>query len=137
VVEALNAAIILEKYNISAEVIDLRTLRPLDEEVILTSVKKTGRLLALDLGWSKYGVSSEIISIVTQKIFEDLKSPPSRLGVKDTPIPSTRSLANLVYSSIGDIIDEVLNSLKLNIEIDKNLIPNIEDIPNKNFRGPF
>ena len=62
--------------NVSAEIIDLRSLRPLDEKTILKSVSKTGKIIVIDNGWTKYGIASEIISMVVEKGFKFLKSPP-------------------------------------------------------------
>jgi len=135
--ESLRCAEILSKYGISVEVIDLRSLRPLDETTILNSVKKTGRLLVADNGWSKFGVSSEVISIVTQKIFTYLKSQPERVGIKDTPIPSTRSLANLIYPSSKDLIECINAMMKTSVPIEDKDIPAIKDVPDQKFIGPF
>ena len=135
--EALRCANILSKYGISVEVIDLRSLRPLDETTILNSVKKTGRLLVADTGWSKFGVSSEIIAVVTQNLFKSLKSQPERVGIKDVPIPSTRSLANLVYPGFKELIGCINTMMKSSITIADEDIPIITDVPDKNFTGPF
>ena len=135
--EALRCANILLKYGISVEVIDLRSLRPLDESTILNSVKKTGRLLVADNGWSKFGVSSEVITLVTQNLFTSLKAQPERVGIKDVPIPSTRSLANLVYPGCKEIIQCVNKILKTSVDIASDDIPTITDVPDQNFKGPF
>ncbi len=73
---------VLKRSGISPEIIDLRSIRPLDKGTILKSVKKTRNLLVLDNGWKSFGVSSEIISIVSEKLSGSLKSNPVRLGVK-------------------------------------------------------
>ena len=135
--ESLRCANILLKYGISVEVIDLRSLRPLDETTILNSVKKTGRLLVADTGWSKFGVSSEIIAVVTQNLFTSLKSQPERVGIKDTPIPSTRSLANLIYPSSKDLIECINAMMKTSVPIEDKDIPAIKDVPDQKFIGPF
>jgi len=135
--EALRCADILSNYGISIEVVDLRSLRPLDETTIISSVQKTGRLLVADCGWSKFGVSAEIIYLVTHKLFSSLKSQPERVGLKDVPIPSTRSLANLVYPGCKDIIDCINLMMKTSINIKDKDIPIIRDQPDKDFVGPF
>jgi acetoin:2,6-dichlorophenolindophenol oxidoreductase subunit beta len=137
ILEALRCANILSDYGISLEILDLRSLRPLDETTILNSVKKTGRLLVVDNGWSKFGVSSEIISLVTQNLFPSLKAQPERIGIKDAPIPSTRSLANLIYPGCNDIIESVNKIMGTNLGIASEEIPTINDVPDQNFKGPF
>jgi len=136
-IEALRVEEILKKFNISIEILDLRTLRPLDKEAILNSVTKTGRVLVIDIGWSLYGVSSEIISTIVENIFMKLKAPPKRIGLKDTPIPSTKTLANIAYPSLKEIISEIIELLDLNIDISNINIPDNQDVPNQAFRGPF
>ena len=137
-VEALRCASILAKCGINAEVIDLRSIRPLDESTILKSVSKTGRLLTIDNGWSKYGIGSEIVSLVAEKRLKFLKSPPIRVGPKDVPIPSTRALANLVYPSTYEILKSVEKSLgKELLGMNWDNLLKVEDTPDKTFQGPF
>jgi len=136
--EIINAAKILKDFNINAEVIDLRSLRPLDEDTIIKSVNKTEKLLVVDSGWTKYGISAEIISVVAEKIINK-KILSKRLGMTDTPVPSTRALAKYSYPNAVNIVKNVLSMFNIkseNIyEKYKNYIPT--DVPNKNFRGPF
>ena len=87
----------MKKYNINPEIIDLRSIRPLDTKTILTSVKKTKRILVIDNGWTSFGISSEIITIVTENLNNILKSKPVRIGINDSPIPSSRALAQYCY----------------------------------------
>jgi len=91
VYEALHAANDLEKEGISAEVVDLRTLVPLDKETILNSVKKTGRLLVVDEDYQSYGMSGEIIATVSENI-ANLKALPGRIAYPDIPVPYSRPL---------------------------------------------
>ena len=83
--------------NISAEVIDLRTIKPLDETLILESLKKTGRLLIVDTGWSMGGVCAEIGCLASEKGFSFLKAPIKRIGLPDCPSPAGDVLENLYY----------------------------------------
>ena len=92
---ALKAAELLEKENISAEVIDLRTLRPLDIETIIKSVKKTNRLLSVEEGWMSSGIGAEIISLVTSKAFDYLDAPPERIAALNVPLPYASNLEKL------------------------------------------
>ena len=99
-VQVLRLKQIIKLSKISAEIIDLRSLRPLDKNTILNSVKKTKKILVVDNGWKSFGISSEIISLVTESIFEKLKAAPIRLGLKEIPVPSTRVLAKtFLYKS--------------------------------------
>ena len=88
VTEAYSAAEELSREGIEAEIIDLRTLRPLDEEIILNSVSKTGRLLIADCGWKTGGITAEISAMVAEKGFELLKAPIRRVACPDVPTPS-------------------------------------------------
>jgi len=109
---ALEAANILEKEGISLEVIDLRTLSPLDMDVISDSVKKTGHLLTVEEGNKSVGVGAEIVSRVLEKTFDYLDAPPRRLASRDIPIPFNRNLEGAVLPDIQKIIFEVKELLK-------------------------
>lgn len=102
--KALEAANILEKEGISVEVIDLRTIKPIDEEAILNSVKKTNRLLALQETWLTCSVMSEVVSIVSEKAFDYLDAPIRRIGAKDAPVPFNPILENYVLPQVQDIV---------------------------------
>ena len=139
VLEALRCADILLKQGISIEVIDLRSIRPLDSEMILESVSKTKRLVVADNGWIHYGVSAEIISLVTENIFDQLICKPARIGMNDTPSPSTRALANHFYPRAIELVGKISEIMKLDIDL-KSVLPNINpqlDIPDPSFKGPF
>lgn len=86
--------------NIHAEVIDLRTVKPLDEEIILNSVKKTGKLLIVDTGWKEGGLSAEIGCLVAEKTLSSLKAPIERIALPDCPSPAGNVLENLYYPSV-------------------------------------
>jgi len=112
VIEALRAAEELRKEGCDAEVIDPRTLRPLDEEVILESVKKTGRLVIADTDWKTCGAASEIASMVAQRGFEYLKSSIKIVAWPDVPIPASYVLEEAFYPGRDDIIKSVKELLK-------------------------
>ena len=97
VVEALNAAAELAKSGIGAEVIDLRSIRPLDEATILESVKKTGRLVVVDTSWELCGVASEIAALAVEKAFVHLKAPVRRISLADCPAPVSMPLEAAFY----------------------------------------
>jgi pyruvate/2-oxoglutarate/acetoin dehydrogenase E1 component len=90
VVSALEAANTLAGEGIEAEVIDLRTLVPLDERTILDSVAKTGHLVITDEGRLRCGVASEIAATVSEHGFESLKAPPARVARMDAPVPGNQ-----------------------------------------------
>jgi pyruvate dehydrogenase E1 component beta subunit len=112
VIEALRAAEELQKEGCDAEVIDPRTLKPLDEEIILESVKKTGRLIIADTDWRTCGAASEIASIVAQKGFKYLKSPVKIVAWPDVPVPSSYVLEEAFYPSKDDIIKSAKELLR-------------------------
>ncbi|ARM74655.1 alpha-ketoacid dehydrogenase subunit beta [Acidianus manzaensis] len=103
---SLKAAEILQKEGISTEVIDLRTLVPLDEETIIKSVSKTGRALIVDEDYMSYGVSGELAFRIQNKALKNLKVPISRLAVPDVPIPFSKPLESAVIPSVESIYSE-------------------------------
>lgn len=106
-VEALKAKEILDRRGISLEIIDPRTLTPLDVKPIFDSVLKTGRCIVADYDWTFCGFSAEIASQVSRECFGKLKSAVERLGFAPTPCPTTRPIENLFYPSAVQIIRTV------------------------------
>lgn len=104
---ALAAAESLAELGIDAEVIDLRTLRPLDTETILNSVKKTNRIVTVEEGWPYAGIGSEIIALLCEHGFDDLDAPPLRVTAKDVPLPYAANLEKLALPHVNDIIHAV------------------------------
>lgn len=139
VIEALKAAEILSGLSLSAEVIDVRCLRPLDEDSILESVRKTGHLLVVDIGWKTCGFAAEIVSLVVEKAFRDLKKAPVRVASPDSPTPCTPALANAFYPRAKDIIGPVGEMFEMNISetLRYQAEPELLDIPDPCFTGPF
>jgi len=110
--ESIKAANELEtKFGISAEVIDLRTIKPLDKKTILNSVAKTSRLIVCDVGWRSFGVSAEIIATIMEKNIQ-LKSPPKRITLPDIPAPASRSLEKIYYPGNKDIIQSSISLIR-------------------------
>jgi len=107
--EALNALSALEKSGIDVELIDPRTVKPLDEALIFESVKKTGRLVIADGGWKTCGVAAEISALVSENIFGDLKSPIVRVTLPDCPAPASSVLEKEFYKTSKDIVEAVKN----------------------------
>lgn len=104
VVEALKAADVLANENTRVEVIDLRTLKPLDEEMILRSVEKTGTLLVADAAWKTCGAAAEIVACVAEKGFEHLRAPVQRVTLPDVPAPASRTLEKAYYITADDLV---------------------------------
>lgn len=107
VLHALEAADSLEKEGISVEVIDLRTLSPLDMDTILESVRKTGHLLTVEEGNKSVGVGAEVASRVVEEAFDYLDAPIKRLASKNVPIPFNKELEQAVIPNTQKIVDEV------------------------------
>lgn len=107
VIEALRVAAELQEKGYDLEVIDLRTLKPLDEQIILNSVKKTGRLIIVDTDWVTGGVTAEIAAMVADKGFEYLKAPIKRVGWPDVPVPASYVLEEAFYPGAEQIINAV------------------------------
>ena len=104
---ALKAAEALAEQGISAEVINLRTIRPLDIETIAASVKKTSRMVSLEEGWPFAGIGAEIIAVVTEHCFDWLDAPPVRVAGVDVPMPYAANLEKLALPQPGWVVDAV------------------------------
>jgi pyruvate dehydrogenase E1 component beta subunit len=104
---ATKAAAELEKLGIDAEVIDLRSLRPLDTETVIASVMKTGRIVTVEEGWQQSGVGAEISARVVEQAFDYLDAPPARVSGKDVPMPYAANLEKLALPSVADVIEAV------------------------------
>ena len=104
---ALSAATVLERDGISVEVVDPRTLQPLDEETILTSVRKTNRLLIVHEAWVRGGFGAEVAAMVVDKAFDYLDAPVARLGAPHTPMPYNDRLELEVIPSQERIVDAI------------------------------
>jgi len=85
-------------------VIDLRTLRPMDSATVVESVKKTGRCVAIEEGWSQCGVSAEIAMRVQQEAFDYLDAPVARVTGKDVPMPYAANLEKLALPSVAEVV---------------------------------
>jgi pyruvate dehydrogenase E1 component beta subunit len=101
---ALEAAEQLQGEGISAEVIDLRTLRPLDVDTIVASVQKTNRLVSVEEGWAYAGIGSEIAAQMMERAFDYLDAPVQRIAAKDVPLPYAANLERLALPQTADIV---------------------------------
>jgi pyruvate dehydrogenase E1 component beta subunit len=102
---ALKAADQLAKEGIQAEVIDLRTIRPLDKDTIIESVKKTHRIVSVEEGWPGYGVGAEIASVVMEEAFDFLDCQPIRVAGVDVPLPYAANLEKLALPQVEHIVE--------------------------------
>ena len=101
---ALKAADELAKENIAAEVIDLRTIRPMDTETVIASVKKTGRIVTVEEGWQQSGVGAEVAARVMEQAFDYLDAPVTRVSGKDVPMPYAANLEKLALPSVAEVV---------------------------------
>jgi len=101
---AMQAAEELQKAGISAEIIDLRTLRPFDVETVVASVKKTNRIVAVEEGWPFAGIGSELAAIMMEECFDWLDAPVKRVAGKDVPLPYAANLERLAVPQVEDIV---------------------------------
>ena len=145
VLEAMRAADVLHKIGCSAEVIDMRVLRPLNVAPIVASVSKTGRLITVDTGFVRFVLGAEIVASVMTEVFDALKAAPVRLGLPDHPTPSSRGLIPGFYPDSQRIVREAGKILALDqVKVDsalKELDIQRKDLqidqPDPFFKGPF
>ncbi|WMT71379.1 pyruvate dehydrogenase complex E1 component subunit beta [Bradyrhizobium sp. Ash2021] len=102
---ALKAADELAKEGIEAEVIDLRTLRPMDTDTIVASVKKTGRAVTVEEGWQQSGVGAEVAARIMEQAFDYLDAPVKRVSGKDVPMPYAANLEKLALPSVAEVVE--------------------------------
>jgi pyruvate dehydrogenase E1 component beta subunit len=102
---ALKAAEELAKEGIEAEVVDLRTLRPMDTETLVESVKKTGRAVTVEEGWQQSGVGAEIAARLMEHAFDYLDAPVTRVSGKDVPMPYAANLEKLALPSVAEVVE--------------------------------
>jgi pyruvate dehydrogenase E1 component beta subunit len=130
--EAMHAAEELAKHGISAEVVDLRSIRPLDEETILASVRKTGHLIVADTSWELCGVASEVAALAAEKAFNYLKAPVRRLSVADCPSPVSQPLEKAFYPTASTLVKATLTLLDRVNQREIALFDSTEE-----FKGPY
>jgi len=139
VLEALRAAELLAAEGIESEVVDLRTISPLDSDSINESVARTGRLVVADLGTKSFGISGEIVARVVETQLASLKAPPARVSAPDYPTPTSPALANNYYPRAPHIVAAVRRQFGLLVDEASLLVDNSAwlDVPEKSFTGPF
>jgi len=138
-VEAIHAVDHLRSQNVTCDLIDLRTIRPLDWDIIEKSVEKTGRLLVLDIGSSFGSIAGEIISGITERKFSFLKVAPSRVCLPDHAVPTSPALTKGFYPEAVEIIKAIEKQLNKKLEwvslSKQQTWPH--DVPGSWFQGPF
>lgn len=133
-VEALQAADILARSGVQAEVIDVRSVAPLDRETIIESVRKTNHCIVADYDWTFCGFGAEVAADVSHACFDQLKKPVERIGFQHVPCPTTRPLENLFYPSAEHIVRTSEKMLKLDqIDLSQDKFYSYEN----KFKGPF
>lgn len=112
-VRSLEAAAVLESdYGFSVEVVDLRSLRPLDVETVARSVSKTNRALCVEEGWPTFGVTSEIAARIQKACFDDLDAPVERVGMAEVPLPYSKPLELAAMPGVPRILDAAIATLE-------------------------
>lgn len=110
--QSIKAAEELARQGFDVELIDLRSVKPIDEALIVKSVMKTGRLVIADGGWKSFGLSAEVAAIAAEKAFAYLKAPVKRLALPDCPAPAASALENAYYKSSRDIVETIKEIMK-------------------------
>jgi pyruvate/2-oxoglutarate/acetoin dehydrogenase E1 component len=133
-IEAMKAAEVLDRHSINIEVIDMRTVAPLDEGIVASSIAKTGHCLIADYDWLYAGFSAELAARLAHRCFGALRKPIERIGFAPVPCPTTRPLENLFYPSAVQIIRAVERLLDLDsIDLSQESFYSYEE----RFKGPF
>jgi len=138
-IQCLRAVKFLKKHEVNVELVDLKTLKPLDIDAILTSVTKTGKLLVVDSGTEISSFASEIISLVTRLAFNKLRQAPEMITAPDVPEPTSHGVIGKFKFNSADIAKrtlKILNKSLKNFDFSE-LTDGLPDVPNSNFSGPF
>ena len=139
-IEAMKAADVLAGMGVSAEVVDLRSVAPIDTPTLVGSVAKTGRLVAADTGHAECGVSAEVIAAVTEAGFQHLRAAPRRVALPGVPSPTTPALADLFFPGARQIAQQALATLGRNDPVPEEPLPEgrrWRDTPDPSFTGPY
>lgn len=143
-IESIKASNILENVGVFPEIVDIRTIKPLDIDPIIKSVKKTGRLIVIDSGWKTGGIAGEVIAQISERAFDNLTCPPQRISLPDIPTPTSHALTKYYYPTYVDIINKIATmtgvdkdkaGLEKILKSEKSDIP--LDVPDLSFTGPF
>jgi pyruvate dehydrogenase E1 component beta subunit len=135
--EALRAAEVLASRGVSVEVVDVRSLAPLDEELLVRSVSKTRHLVVADTGGVAYGAGAEIAARMTERCFGQLGRAPRRVGLAECPSPSSPALAADYYPRAAHVVSAIYELLDLGPAPKEPDLPYPLDVPDPSFTGPF
>lgn len=141
VVESLLAARALAAFGVDVEVIDARSVRPLDMGTITASVRKTGCLVVADTAWKTGGIGAEVVAGVTEQAFATLRRPPLRIALPDIPVPTSPHLTRNYYPDALQLARAIAAQLGAPVP-DAALAAHLardtpHDVPQREFRGPF
>lgn len=139
-VEAVRAAEVLARGGVRADVLAVTTLRPLDASGLLESVRRTGRLVVADTSWRPAGFGAELVARVAEEAHGALCAAPRRLGIADTPVPTTAALARLSYPRVPELVRaaaEMVGADPASFEVYLEPPPEHLDVPDSAFTGPF
>jgi pyruvate dehydrogenase E1 component beta subunit len=140
-IESMKAAEVLSEVGVDVEIVDLRSIKPIDLDTILKSVSKTKNLVVVDSSWKTGGISGEIISLVVESSYDLLERAPLRITSPDHFVPTSHYLADGYYQDAKQIAKQVLDFFDQQDGIDiinkKFKIDGPVDVPNKEFHGPF
>ncbi|MBI5448125.1 MAG: alpha-ketoacid dehydrogenase subunit beta [Gammaproteobacteria bacterium] len=137
-IEAIRAASYLEKQGISCEIIDLRTVKPIDWNAIFASVHKTKKLIVLDTGVTTGSIAGEIIARICMECFSILTRPPVRIALPDNPEPMSFGLTKHYYPSNESIVRGITSMLSVDHDLSVTVeSPVLHDVPGDWFKGPF
>ena len=136
--EAMRASEYLSKKGISCEILDLRSVNPIDWKTIIRSIKKTKRLIVLDTSSQTASLSAEIIAKASTELFSEMKTPPMRICLPDSPVPTSFGLTENFYPTYKTIVKKISDIFEVPFkdeEIEKS--KSLHDVPGDWFRGPF
>jgi pyruvate dehydrogenase E1 component beta subunit len=119
----------LNEIGTQVELVDLRTIKPIDTETVINSVKKTGRALVVDPGWRTYGMAAEIAAAIQENAFDYLKEPIARICLPDAPAPASRSLEKFYYPTSDTIFRKAKKMLQMKRFNDLKLSSQLPDVP--------
>jgi pyruvate dehydrogenase E1 component beta subunit len=140
-IETMKAAKALSEVGIDVEIVDLRSIKPIDLDTILKSVSKTKNLIVVDSSWKTGGISGEIVSLVIECAFDLLERAPLRITSPDHVVPTSHYLADGYYQDAKQIAQQVLGFFgrldDVGIVNKKLKINGPQDVPNREFHGPF
>lgn len=138
-IEALHALEFLENNDVTCDLIDLRSVKPIDWELIFDSVRKTGRLLVLDTGVITGSIAGEIVARVSIECFDSLIQAPQRIALPDFPTPTSPALTKDFYAAAVEIVNKIGNMLGKDFDLtilkEQRKFPH--DVPGDWFKGPF